>query len=174
MIIANTPKVKISGKPANSGISYDDETGVSTYKMRRMSVADSFEIVDIVRTGANAAGIDLRTLDIGTLDDPVSLVKNLGQLALEIAGEARLEVMRLMASLLGVKPELLFDPEYFPMGSEPAIFAAFRSHPDLKVLGENVGNALGGLKLLQTARTQVSPESSTPSSTDTDTPTTTS
>lgn len=172
MIIANTPKVKISGKPANGGIAHDDETGVSTYKMRRLSTRDTFKLISILEVGARASGTDLRTFDLGDLDDPAALVKNLGQLMFSAMAFAADEVIELCASLVGVPVNLLSDGEYFPMGSEVQIIQGLTQHPDAAALIKLLGNALSGMQ--PTTPAPASPEVSTPSSTDTDTQTTTS
>lgn len=165
MIIVTTPKVQIIGKPANSGISHNDETGVSTYRMRRLSTRDTFKLISILEVGARASGTDLRTFDLGDLDDPAALVKNLGQLMFSAMAFAADDVVELCASLVGVPVNLFSDGEYFPMGSEIQIMQGLMKHPDAAALIKTLGNALSGMQPKTPA--PPSPEVSTPSSVDT-------
>lgn len=108
-LIGNTPTVTIQGKE---------------YKMRRLGIVDTFTLARIIGVGAAGIGKELTDLEM-TPDVAIGLL---------IVGfpYASKEILNLFASLLGVKPEEIRDPNLFPMGSEIEIIKALADHIDVK------------------------------------------
>lgn len=108
-LIGDTPTITIRGKE---------------YKMRRMGIVDTFTFARIIGVGAAGIGKELTDLKM-TPDVAIGLL---------IVGfpYASKEILNLFASLLGIKPEEIRDPNLFPMGSEIEIIKALVDHIDVK------------------------------------------
>ncbi len=108
-LIGNTPTIVINDKE---------------YKMRRLGIVDTFALARIIGVGAAGIGKELVDLEM-TPDVAIGLL---------IVGfpYASKEILDLFASLLGVKPEEIRNPNLFPMGSEIEIIKALADHIDVK------------------------------------------
>ena len=108
-IVGDKPTIEIEGK---------------TYTLRRLGIQDTFKVIKIIGIGVKemAGMFNLNQLDAQTMT--MAMVG-----AIPYAED---EIMDLMASLIGVGPEEIRDPEQFPLGSEGAIIEALTKHQDLK------------------------------------------
>lgn len=108
-LIGDTPTIIIKGKE---------------YKMRRLGIVDTFTLARIIGIGAAGIGKEIVNLEL-TPDVAIGLL---------IVGFpfASKEILDLFASLLGVEPEEIRDPNLFPMGSEVEIIKALADHIDVK------------------------------------------
>lgn len=107
-LIGDTPVITIKGKE---------------YKMRRLGIVDTFQLARIIGIGAAGLGKEVANLDM-TPEAAIGLL---------IVGFpfASKEILDLFASLLGVKPEEIRNPDLFPMGSEVDIIKALINHIDV-------------------------------------------
>lgn len=136
------------------------------YRMRRLGRLDFYNLVEILRDtfghGAIQLNVRLRNIQISTIN---------AQLAALIAGlpETQQKVGAFLASLIGVEPGALDDPEKFPMGTDLIILGALTKHPDAVLFFDT---ARAQMEALAEMWTQIaSPEPSTDSNDDTDGPT---
>lgn len=108
-LIGDTPTVTIQGRE---------------YKMRRLGILDTFKLARIIGIGAAGLGKEVINLDM-TAESAIGLL---------IVGFpfASKDILDLFASLLGVTPEEIKNPNLFPMGSEIEIIKALMGHIDVK------------------------------------------
>jgi|UniRef100_A0A7C3A832 hypothetical protein len=122
--LAETPVVIVDGRE---------------YRLRRLGVLDTFRLARILATGAARLGSELSRYEL----TPETVVMLL------VAGVpyAEREALELLASILGVEPRELADPELFPMHALIDIGQALSEHPDLKAFFEKFTHLLSDPRL---------------------------
>jgi len=117
--IGNTPEIKINGV---------------FYKMRRMSLADTFKLLRIIAIGASGIGKEITNLEI-------NVESIIGILVVGFPYAER-PIINFLSSLLGVTTEDLNNPEKFPMDSVLEIIDALRRHVDFQVFFKKLNGML--------------------------------
>ena len=108
-IVGERPTVEIEGR---------------TYTLRGLGMQDTFKVAKIIGIGVkNMAGMfNFARMDMETMGLAMFA-------ALPFADK---EILDLLASIIGVTPKEIRDPDLFPMGSEIDIITALMNHQDLK------------------------------------------
>lgn len=96
-----------------------------TYKLRRLGIRDTLKVAKILAAGVSTLGPDAGPLNEMTTD-------KMAYILLSAAPFAEKQTMEVLASVVGVTPEELDDPELFPMGSEIDILTALVQHEDMQ------------------------------------------
>jgi hypothetical protein len=106
----------------------------TTYRMRRLGIADTFKLARIIAIGAAGIG-----KEIGNQEMSPELF---GTLFLCGFPYAERQVFEFLSSIIGVEENELKDPVKFPMGSEVIIVNALAEHIDVKSFFNSVKSLL--------------------------------
>lgn len=119
------------------------EINGKAYPIRRLGIRDTFAVARLIAVGAAASN---RQLANDEMTDPAKV----GELLLAGFIAAEKTAFDLLASLIGVTPKQLEDPEAFPMGSELQIIEALVEHQDLQAFFAQAGALMKRLPEMRT------------------------
>lgn len=102
------------------------------FKMRRLGISDTFKLMQIVAGGAAGLGAQLKTMDMSA--------EMVGMLLISGIPYQEKIAIELLASIIGVKPQDLANPDIFPMGTEIEIVQKLIDHQDMKAFMGKIGN----------------------------------
>lgn len=123
-IVGDNPAVEIEGKQ---------------YNIRRLGIADTFKLTRILSIGVSMMGGSIESMN----------AKSAAMALFAAIPRAEKEIIDLLASLIGVKPEEIRDPDLFPMGSEIAIIEELVKHQDMQAFFTRLGKMIEGNPALQ-------------------------
>lgn len=135
-LLAETPSVTIQGV---------------TYPLRHLGLADVFKLAKIVSVGATGLGMALPKFDLK--DDPEVIGKTVTTLLVAGLPYAEDIALDLFASIVGVKPEVIRDPEVFPMASLVDIVHSLAKHEDLLSFFGKLGLMMQGMSIPTSTQT---------------------